>query len=159
MSSLIWDKTKKLFVNFLGRECCDNVFGMSRGEMSIMEKMGWHQFMYPGSLIGLVSISFKVSLPPTIVYLFMPSVSYWNHEWCICQTFQIQGLFFGWSLNVDICSICFLKLFRSLLNVISSQMSSRPHYQNKTHAPVPFFSSHPAYFYSLHLWELQYLRI
>lgn len=46
-------------------------------------------------------------------------------------TFQFQGLSFGWSLNLDICNICFFMLFRSRLSVTSSKMSCRPHYQNR----------------------------
>lgn len=65
MRSLIWDKkffACLFFIYFLGRNCCDDVFEVSRAELSIKEKPEWHLFMYPGSLTGLVSPTFKIHI-------------------------------------------------------------------------------------------------
>lgn len=160
MRSLIWNKSKKLLVNLF-------FICLWEGSVAMMslrwaeEKWAswrkWHFFMHPGPLIGLVSISFKVSLLTTYC-LFIYAICFLLEPWLmyLSNIFQFQGLFFGWSLSLDICSICFLKLFRSLLNVISAQMSSRPHYQNRKlmhlcHSFLPIL----LYLPSLHLLPLE----
>ena len=58
---------------FVGRDCFDDAFEMSRAEKlrnlieilrNIIEKLRWHLLMYPASLTGLESVSFKVFLLP-----------------------------------------------------------------------------------------------
>lgn len=42
------------FFYFVGRDCFDDVFEVSREKMSILEKVGWYFFRYLVLLVDLV---------------------------------------------------------------------------------------------------------
>ena len=148
----------------------DDAFEVSRAEIlrnlieilrNIIEKLRWHLFMYPASLTGLESLSFKVFLLP-VYCLFIYAICFLLELWLILHMsniFQYQGLSFGWPLNMDICSICFLTLFRSLFNVILSKMSPRPHYWKRPLETLPFLSYICIHFLSSHLSPPDFLKI
>lgn len=144
MSSSVWDKKffmHLFFIYFVEGDCQDDVFEVSRAQH--LGEIGMASFHVP-SLTDLVSLTFKAFLLTdhclfidALCFLLEPRLMH------LSNMFQFQGLSFGQSLNLGICNICFLKLFRSLINVISSQMSSRPHHQteNSSTSVIPFFPS------------------